>query len=44
MHTISVAVLTLAFAPIAFSQGTDPVSRAAVKAETRSLEKSGKID
>jgi len=38
MHKLIAAALALAFAPIAFSQGTAPASRAEVKAETRALE------
>jgi len=43
MHKLVAATLMLAFAPIAFSQGAASPSRAEVKAETRALEKSGKL-
>jgi len=43
MYKLIAAALVLAFAPFAFSQGTAPTSRAEVKAETRALEKAGKL-
>jgi hypothetical protein len=43
MHKLTIAALALAFAPFASSQGSEPLTRAQVKAETRALEKAGKL-
>ncbi len=43
MHKFAVALVAAAFAPFAFSQTNEPLSRASVKAETRSLESAGKL-
>jgi hypothetical protein len=43
MQKLTVAALALAFAPVAFSEGVQSPTRASVKAETRSLEKAGRL-
>ena len=43
MHRITLAALALAIATPVFAQNAQPVSRAEVKAETRALEKAGKL-
>src|SRR4029453_7217650 len=43
MHKLPLAAIPLALAPLAYAQQAHPLTRAEVKAETRALEKAGKL-
>jgi hypothetical protein len=43
MYKLTLAAFAVAFAPIALAQNADPTTRAEVKAETKALEKAGKL-
>jgi hypothetical protein len=43
LAAIALAIGSVAFTPVAFAQGEQPLTRAEVKSETRALEKAGQL-